>query len=198
MVDRGWIPRGSVDSIVPAPATPVVLDGFVRAYTAPGAFLPENEPDTNNWFHMNEAEMLTASGLSDGVGFYVEAGPAGGATENLSGGRCSGCEPAQFPSAICGHLVQLCRGFACDLHRVSLASETIMSEQIFKDLGPAHAALGAQFRRAALIDDALGILSWDQATIMPEGSAGGARGTDRRIECDAPRTPCRSACAREP
>jgi len=48
-----------------------------------------------------------------------------------------------------------------------------MSEQIFKDLGPAHAALGAQFRRAALIDDALGILSWDQATIMPEGSAEG-------------------------
>ena len=45
--------------------------------------------------------------------------------------------------------------------------------KIFKDLGPAHAALGAQFRRSALIDDALGILSWDQATIMPEGSAEG-------------------------
>lgn len=48
-----------------------------------------------------------------------------------------------------------------------------MSEQQFIDLSPAHAALGRQFRRAALIGDALGILDWDQATIMPEGSAEG-------------------------
>lgn len=48
-----------------------------------------------------------------------------------------------------------------------------MSEQQFNALSSAHAALGSQFRRAALIGDALGILGWDQATIMPEGSASG-------------------------
>ena len=75
MVDRGWVPRGTLDDIPVEPATAVTLDGFVRAYTAPGAFLPPNEPGTNNWFHMNEAEMLAAAGLSEGVGFYIEAGP---------------------------------------------------------------------------------------------------------------------------
>ena len=36
----------------------------------------------------------------------------------------------------------------------------------------AYAVLEARFRRAALIDDAAGILGWDRAVIMPEGSAG--------------------------
>lgn len=75
MVDRGWIPRGSLENISPTPSTPIILNGFVRAYTEPGAFLPDNEPDTNNWFHMTEPELLAAAELSDGVGFYVEAGP---------------------------------------------------------------------------------------------------------------------------
>lgn len=39
--------------------------------------------------------------------------------------------------------------------------------------GDAYAGLKTRFRRAALIDDALGILGWDQATTMPEGSAAG-------------------------
>jgi len=38
---------------------------------------------------------------------------------------------------------------------------------------PAYAALTDRFRRIALVGDALGILGWDQATLMPEGSAGG-------------------------
>lgn len=48
-----------------------------------------------------------------------------------------------------------------------------MSEAQFNERSPAHAALGSQFRRIALIGDALGILSWDQATTMPEASAEG-------------------------
>lgn len=75
MIDRGWIPRGTDADLSRGPARSVTLNGFVRAYTEPGSFLPDNEPDANNWFHMNEAEMLGAAGLSDGVGFYVEAGP---------------------------------------------------------------------------------------------------------------------------
>ncbi|MBT4907085.1 MAG: carboxypeptidase M32 [Rhodospirillaceae bacterium] len=37
----------------------------------------------------------------------------------------------------------------------------------------AYASLQETFRRGALVGDALGILGWDQATIMPEGSADG-------------------------
>ncbi len=39
--------------------------------------------------------------------------------------------------------------------------------------GSAYARLTERFRRRALIGDALGILDWDQATTMPEGSADG-------------------------
>ncbi len=75
MVDRGWMPRESLGEVLAGKPTGVTLDGFVRAYTPPGAFLPDNEPAANNWFHMNEAEMLSAARLAGGVGFYVEAGP---------------------------------------------------------------------------------------------------------------------------
>ena len=37
----------------------------------------------------------------------------------------------------------------------------------------AYARLEAVFRRISAIEDTLGILDWDQATMMPEGSAGG-------------------------
>lgn len=77
MVDRGWIPRGTVADLPRDPVRRVTLNGFVRVYTEPGAFLPDNEPNANNWFHMDEAEMLAAAGLSDGAGFYIEAGPDG-------------------------------------------------------------------------------------------------------------------------
>ena len=75
MVDRGWIPRGPVAAIPLEPTARDTVNGYVRAYTQPTAFLPPNEPEANNWFHMNEFEMLTAADLSNGVGFYVEAGP---------------------------------------------------------------------------------------------------------------------------
>lgn len=75
MIDRGWIPRGTVADLPEGTVERVTLNGYLRAYTERGAFLPENEPAANNWFHMNETEMLATAGLSDGVGFYVEAGP---------------------------------------------------------------------------------------------------------------------------
>ena len=89
MVDRGWIPRGPLADIPTGSAVAVTLDGFVRAYTSPNAFLPANEPDQNNWFHMNEAEMLAAAGLKNGVGLYVEAGPS----TNASGREPVGAVP---------------------------------------------------------------------------------------------------------
>ena len=74
MVDRGWmsLPELRAFNAASAPAT---LDGFVRLYTVPGYFVPENEPAGNNWFFMHEAEMLAAANLSGPVGFYIQAGP---------------------------------------------------------------------------------------------------------------------------
>ena len=48
-----------------------------------------------------------------------------------------------------------------------------MSEQQRVSVNPAYRTLTERFRRASLIGDALGILDWDQATTMPEGSADG-------------------------
>lgn len=48
-----------------------------------------------------------------------------------------------------------------------------MSDPAMHDSSDAYAGLKNRFRRAALIGDALGILDWDQATTMPEGSAAG-------------------------
>lgn len=81
MLDRGWAPREMFDTPPEGAAAPVRITGYIRAYTEPGAFLPDNEPQNNNWFHMNEAQMLAAAGASGGVGFYVEAGPGAAAGE---------------------------------------------------------------------------------------------------------------------
>jgi carboxypeptidase Taq len=48
-----------------------------------------------------------------------------------------------------------------------------VSEQKAFSTNSSYEALTDRFRRASLIGDALGILDWDQATTMPEGSAEG-------------------------
>ncbi len=75
LIDLGWAPRDMLDAMPVPRAGKVSLVGYVRAFTAPGAFLPDNEPANNNWFHMDEAQMLATAGLSAGPGFYLEAGP---------------------------------------------------------------------------------------------------------------------------
>ena len=74
MVDRGWMSLPDLRAFNAA-STPVTLDGFVRLYTAPGYFVPENDAAGNNWFFMHEAEMLAAANLTGPVGLYVQAGP---------------------------------------------------------------------------------------------------------------------------
>jgi len=80
LVDLGWAPRDMLDAPPVPDGGPVSLVGYIRAFTAPGAFLPDNEPANNNWFHMDEAQMLAAAGLPGGPGFYLEAGPDAGPT----------------------------------------------------------------------------------------------------------------------
>mgnify|MGYP006428494277 CR=1 FL=1 len=75
MIDRGWMSLPELRAYTAVEGEPVTLDGFVRTYTVPGYFVPENEPGGNNWFFMHEDEMLAAANLSGPVGFYVQAGP---------------------------------------------------------------------------------------------------------------------------
>lgn len=75
MIDRGWMGLSELRAFAGAPDDAVTVDGFVRLYMPPGYFVPANEPAANNWFFMNEAEMLAAADLSGPVGFYVQAGP---------------------------------------------------------------------------------------------------------------------------
>lgn len=74
MVDRGWMPLPDLRAFTATAGEPVTLDGFVRLYTVPGYFVPDNEPGANNWFFMDEAEMLATANLSGPVGFYIQAG----------------------------------------------------------------------------------------------------------------------------
>ena len=75
MIDRGWMSLPALQAFTANGGEAVTLDGYVRLYTAPGYFMPENEPAANNWFFMHEGEMLAAAKLSGPVGFYVQAGP---------------------------------------------------------------------------------------------------------------------------
>lgn len=75
MIDRGWMSLPDLRAFTSVTGEPVTLDGFVRIYRVPGYFVPENEPDGNNWFFMHEAEMLAAADVTGPVGFYVQAGP---------------------------------------------------------------------------------------------------------------------------
>lgn len=74
MIDRGWMSLPELRAFN-ADSAPVTLDGFVRLYTVPGYFVPENDPAGDNWFFMHEVEMLAAANVTGPVGFYVQAGP---------------------------------------------------------------------------------------------------------------------------
>lgn len=77
IVDRGWAPLDAAAQAVSTPAGPVRVEGFVRLYVEPGMFVPDNEPEANNWFFLDESAMLAAAGAAPGLParFYVQAGP---------------------------------------------------------------------------------------------------------------------------
>lgn len=77
LVDRGWVPLATSEDAFPAPTGRVRVAGFVRLFVKPGLFVPDNEPEANNWFFMDERAMRAAAGLPSKppVKFYVQAGP---------------------------------------------------------------------------------------------------------------------------
>jgi surfeit locus 1 family protein len=77
LVDRGWVPpRGAADSgDYAGPDGRVIVEGYIRRFSAPGSFTPDNEPGRDNWFWLDPAAIGTSIGETVEAGFYVVAAP---------------------------------------------------------------------------------------------------------------------------
>src|SRR5579883_2337603 len=82
----------------------------------------------------------------------------------LAAGRLDPRQPAEPSPAIRADLVFLGGGVACDLCPLSPQHGSAMT---------AYQRLEAQFRRLGLLEEAISLLQWDAATIMPGGGASG-------------------------
>ncbi len=76
VVDRGWIPQDRKtaaqrpESLV---AGTVTVTGILRRPTAPGPFVPDNEPAKEQWFHVDPAALAAAWGVRGVASWWVEA-----------------------------------------------------------------------------------------------------------------------------
>lgn len=81
LVERGWIPPELRDAGTRAagnPAGTVEVDGLLRIPSAgkPGYFVPDNDPQKNQWFYIDLNAMGRAARAPSVLPFYLEAGPA--------------------------------------------------------------------------------------------------------------------------
>jgi surfeit locus 1 family protein len=75
MVNRGFVPTELRDPAARPGSRPegeVVVTGLLRAPERPGWFVPENRPETDQWFVRDPAQFAAAKGLSVAP-FYIEA-----------------------------------------------------------------------------------------------------------------------------
>lgn len=72
LVDRGWVPPDWEGSPAAA-AEEVVVQGIVRTASEPGFFVPENRPESNEWYHLDLVEMATSAGVLPFADFYIFA-----------------------------------------------------------------------------------------------------------------------------
>src|ERR1700754_2662768 len=103
----------------------------------------------------------------------------GGAGGGRTGGRPGSGPPsdrrpdqgrsAERPSRICDHLVQLCLHAGRDLPAAPSAAHPHRPERPRRMT--AYADIAAHFGRIAALSNAIGILDWDNATMMPKGAA---------------------------
>ncbi len=73
LINRGWAPSEAV--AFDTPAGTVVAEGFVRVYSEPGRFVPDNEPDRGLWYHMDAEQMARAAGLAELAPVYIVLTP---------------------------------------------------------------------------------------------------------------------------
>lgn len=76
-VDRGWVVQA--DSQSPdgyrKPQGRTVVEGFVRRFSEPGSFTPDNPPDSDGWYWLDPAALAARAGDGTATAFYVQAGP---------------------------------------------------------------------------------------------------------------------------
>ncbi len=81
LIDRGWVPVGGDNDITPPPAGPVIVDGYLRRFAAPGRFTPDNQPAAGAWYYLDRDQIAASTGMTALALFYVQrapgAGPAG-------------------------------------------------------------------------------------------------------------------------
>jgi surfeit locus 1 family protein len=66
LVDRGFVPFGHGSELVPfvEPSTSGTVDGIVRTPEPGGMFMPANQPDKNQWYAVDIAQMSKAVGMT--------------------------------------------------------------------------------------------------------------------------------------
>jgi surfeit locus 1 family protein len=75
-VNRGFVPAALKNRRARAagnPAGPVRVTGRIVLPTAPGMFVPDNQPARDDWYRIDLAAMAKAGGLSDVAPFYIDA-----------------------------------------------------------------------------------------------------------------------------
>lgn len=70
LVDRGWVPLGWTGSPV-AGDDQVVVTGIVREPAEPGLFVPDNRPDTNDWYYVDLVAMARSAGVLPFPDYYI-------------------------------------------------------------------------------------------------------------------------------
>jgi surfeit locus 1 family protein len=75
-VDRGFVPtalRSRATREAGEPAGTVKIAGRLLLPTSPGMFVPDNRPESGDWFRIDLPEMARADGLGDVAPFYIAA-----------------------------------------------------------------------------------------------------------------------------
>ncbi len=76
LVDRGFVPFESGDTLAPIAPSPDEIDGVVRPPEAAGRFVPSDKPDRNIWYGVDIPAMSRVVGR-DLAPVYVAARPSG-------------------------------------------------------------------------------------------------------------------------
>ena len=160
LVDRGWVPNDDLPRI---PAGTVTLDGYVRPPEPSNWLSARDNPATRRFYALDPAAIGRALGLSLAPYTIVALGPP----------DVLPIPAAHLPRPPNNHLSYALTwfGFAVILAVIFI----LWARKTLRNMNPAYARLRDNFARIATIGEALSMLGWDAATVMPPGGAA-ARG----------------------